>query len=339
MRFRKRLVLLGLVPLALAAAALAGQSSGHRRANGVIFACAKKHGGGLRVVANPSACRRGEVALSWNVQGPAGARGATGPAGPAGPPGPAGARGPAGATGPQGVAGANGAPGARGATGPVGPAGPQGPAGPRLGTLDELNGTACHAPGGNGTLSVSYDAATGAAVIKCVAGSGGGTSELKINEFMTGSTGAASNEFVELVNTGTAAADVGGYKVAYRSGAGTSDVTLGTIPSGTTIPAGGFYLFGGSGFAGSAVPDQSFSTALAATAGGLALRDASGAIVDSVGYGDATNAFVEGHPAAAPPATAAPGNSAVRLPDGHDTNDNAADFSISASPTPRAANH
>jgi hypothetical protein len=336
MRFRKRVVLLGLVPLALAAAALAGQSSGHRRANGVIFACAKKHGGGLRVVANPSACRRGEVALSWNVQGPAGARGATGPAGPAGP---AGARGPAGATGPQGVAGANGAPGARGATGPVGPAGPQGPAGPRLGTLDELNGTACHAPGGNGTLSVSYDAATGAAVIKCVAGGGGGTAELKINEFMTGSTGAAPNEFVELVNTGTAAADVGGYKVAYRSGAGTSDVTLGTIPSGTTIPAGGFYLFGGSGYAGSAVPDQSFSTALAATAGGLAVRDASGAIVDSVGYGDATNAFVEAHPAGAPPATAAPGNSAVRLPDGHDTNDNAADFSISASPTPRAANH
>jgi Lamin Tail Domain/Collagen triple helix repeat (20 copies) len=337
MRSRKRVVLLGLVPLALAlaAAALAGQSSGHRRANGVIFACAQKHGGRLRVVAKPSACRRGEVPLSWNVQGPAGARGATGPAGPAGP---AGARGPIGATGPQGAAGANGARGARGATGPAGPTGPQGPAGPRLGTLDELNGSVCHAPGGNGALSVGYDAATGAAVIKCVAG-GGGTAELRINEFMTGSTGAASNEFVELVNTGTAAADVGGYRLAYRSGAGTSDVTLGTIPSGTTIPAGGFYLFGGSGYAGSAVPDQSFSTALAATAGGLGLRDPSGAIVDSVGYGDATNAFVEGHPASAPPAAATPGNSAVRLPDGHDTNDNAADFSISASPTPRAANH
>ena len=339
MRFRKRAALLGLVPLALAAAALAGQSSGHRRANGVIFACAKRHGGRLRVVANPSACRRGEVPLSWNVQGPAGARGATGPAGPAGSAGPAGVRGPAGPTGQQGAPGANGAQGPRGATGPAGPQGPQGPAGPRLGTLDELNGTACHASGGTGTLSVSYDAATGAAVIKCVAGSGGGTADLRINEFMTGSTGAASNEFVELVNTGTAAADVSGYKLAYRSGTGTSDVTLATIPSGRTVPAGGFYLFGGSGYAGSVVPDQSFSTALAATAGGLAVRDAAGAIVDSLGYGDATNAFVEGHPAAAPPAAAAPGNSAVRLPDGHDTNDNAADFSVSASPTPKAANH
>src|SRR4051812_25111403 len=274
MRFRKRVAVLGLVPLALTAVALAGQSSGHRRANGVIFACAKKHGGGLRVVANPGACRRGEVALSWNVQGPAGTRGATGARGATGPAGPAGARGPAGTTGPQGAPGANGTPGARGATGP---AGPQGPAGPRLGSLDELNGTACHAPAGNGTLSVSYDAATGAAAIKCVSGGGGGTAELRINELMTGVSGAASNEFVELVNSGTAAADVSGYKLAYRSGAGTSDVTLATIPSGTTIPAGGFYLFGGSGYAGSATPDQSFSAALAATAGGAAPLRASGA--------------------------------------------------------------
>jgi hypothetical protein len=341
MRFpRRRLLLLGLVPLALAAAAVAGKSTEQRRANGVIYACAQKHGGRLRVVANPGACRRGEQALSWNIQGPAGAPGATGPAGPAGPIGPPGARGPAGPPGPQGVAGANGATGARGATGPAGPTGAQGPAGPRLGTLDDLNGTACHAPAGRGTLSVGYDSSTGAALIRCVTdGGGGGTAELRINEFMTGMTGAAANEFVELVNSGTAAADVGGYKLVYRSGAGTSDVSLGTIPSGTTIAAGGFYLFGGSGYAGSVTPDQSFSTSLAATAGGLALRDASGAIVDSLGYGDATNAFVEGHPAAAPPAAAAPGNSAVRLPDGHDTNDNAADYSVSASPTPRAANH
>jgi len=109
--------------------------------------------------------------------------------------------------------------------------------------------------------------------------------------------------------------------------------------SGTTLAAGGFYLFGGSGYAGSATPDQSFSTSLAATGGGVALRDANGVIVDSVGYGDAVNAFVEGHPASAPPAAAAPGNSAVRLPDGDDSNDNAADFSVSASPTPKAANH
>ena len=156
---------------------------------------------------------------------------------------------------------------------------------------------------------------------------------------MTGSTGAASNEFVEIVNAGTTAADVGGFKIAYRSAAGSSDITLATIPTGTSIPAGGFYLVGGSGYLGSHTPDQSFSASLASTGGGLAVRDSTGAILDSVGYGDATNAFVEAHAASAPPATAAPGSSSGRIPDGHDTNDNAADFSVSATPSPGAANH
>jgi Lamin Tail Domain len=160
-----------------------------------------------------------------------------------------------------------------------------------------------------------------------------------VNEFMTGSTGAASNEFVELVNVGSAAANVGGFKVAYRSAAGTSDTTLATIPDGTTIAAGGFYLLAGSGYLGLHAPDQTFSASLAATGGGLAVRDATGTILDSVGYGEATNAFVEGHVAAAPPVTAAPGSSSDRIPDGHDTNDNAADFSVSAVPSPGAANH
>ena len=135
------------------------------------------------------------------------------------------------------------------------------------------------------------------------------------------------------------AADLGGFKVAYRSSAGTSDITLATIPAGTTIPAGGFYLLAGRGYPGSHAADQSFSTSLAATGGGLAVRDTGGAILDSVGYGDTTNAFVEAHPATAPPATAAPGSSSGRIPDGHDTNDNSADFSVSATPSPGAANH
>jgi hypothetical protein len=78
---------------------------------------------------------------------------------------------------------------------------------------------------------------------------------------------------------------------------------------------------------------------LAATGGGLAVRDSTGTILDSVGYGDSTNAFVETHVTTAPPATAAPGSSSNRLPDGHDTNDNAADFSVSSTPSPGAANH
>lgn len=335
-RVRPLLLLATLVVILAAGAAFAGQSAPHRT-KGVVFACVQKQGGRLRVVAGAGSCRRGEQPLAWNIQGPQGKRGPSGADGSQGPAGASGAQGARGATGAAGPAGAAGQAGARG------PAGPTGPAGPRLGSLDELSGTTCHAPGGSGTLSVSYGASDGVASISCVVGGGGGggggSTGLAVNEVMTGITGAASNEFVELYNGGSSSVDLSGYKLVYRSSAGTSDVTLGTIPSGTTLAAGGFYLFGGSAYAGSATPDQSFSTSLAATGGGVALRDAGGAIVDSMGYGDAVNAFVEAHPASAPPAAAAPGNSAVRLPDGHDTNDNAADFSVSASPTPKGANH
>jgi hypothetical protein len=289
----------------------------------------KKKTGQVRIVGASAPCRRDESSVAWNGQG---ARGPEGAAGAAGPQGPAG---PAGAAGPKGDAGAAGA---AGPAGPAGPLGPAGPAGPSLPSLESLNGVGCHLAGAPGTASLTYDTG-GVATLKCVPSTGGSSAQIRVNEFMTGSTGAASNEFVELVNAGSTAADVSGFKVAYRASAGTSDTTLATIPAGTSIPAGGFYLLAGSGYLGSHAADQTFSTSLAATGGGVAVRDTTGTILDSVGYGDATNAFVEAHPATAPPATAAPGSSAGRIPDGHDTNDNAADFSVSATPSPGAANH
>jgi hypothetical protein len=155
---------------------------------------------------------------------------------------------------------------------------------------------------------------------------------------MTGVTGNATDEFVEIVNPTDSAIDASGYRVAYRAAAGTSDTALATIPDGTTIAAHGFYLLGGSGYSGSHAANQSFATALAATGGGLGLRDATAALVDSVGWGTATNAFVEGSATTAPPAAAAPGKSAGRTPDGHDTDNNAVDFSVLATPSPGTTN-
>jgi hypothetical protein len=322
--------LLTALPLVLVAGvALAAQPGGVRPSSAVIHACVKKNTGLVRIVGAAAKCRRGESSVTWNAQGARGAAGAPGTAGP---------QGPAGAAGTAGSKGAAGAVGPAGPAGPPGPAGPAGPAGPSLPSLESLNGVGCHLSGAPGTAALTYDA-DGVATLKCVPTSGGSSAQIRVNELMTGSTGAASNEFVELVNAGSSAADVGGFKVAYRSSAGTSDITLATIPAGTSIPAGGFYLLAGSGYLGSHAADQSFSTSLAATGGGVAVRDATGGILDSLGYGDTTNAFVEAHPATAPPATAAPGSSSVRLPDGDDTNDNAADFSVSATPTPGAANH
>ena len=318
-RFPIRTTRLVAIAVCLAAAAAAGafaQSS--LPLNGTTINACRFPGGWLRAVDIPSDCHRFERALSWNIAGPSGPQGPAGAAGPAGP---------AGAQGPQG---------ASGAVGPAGPEGPAGPPGTGLTSLDDLDGLACN--GGAGTVDLTFDGAD-AAVLTCVpSGGGGGEADLTVNELMTGITGAASNEFVEIANTGTAAADLSGWKLVYRSAAGTSDVVLATVADGTMLPAGGCFLFGGAAYAGGPAADQSFSASIAATGGGVGLRDAAGNLVDSVGWGTATNGLVEGTVASAPPMTEAPGTSTGRVPDGDDTNDNAADFALDASPTPKAAN-
>jgi hypothetical protein len=232
----------------------------------------------------------------------------------------------------RGVAGPTGPAGAQGSTGPQGP---QGPAGPGLASFDSLAGLGCTIGGQAGAISIAYDG-SGLAQIHCVAGAGG-DAVIRINEFSVGIEGALGDEFVEIANTGTAAADISGWKLVYRSGAGTSDVSLGTLADGTMLAPGAFFLFGGSAYSGAHPADKSFSAGLASSAGGVAIKDADGNIVDSVGWGDATNAFVEETTAAAPPIAPAPGKSDARHPNGHDTNVNSTDFTI-GDPTPGASN-
>jgi hypothetical protein len=80
-----------------------GQSGG---GSPTMTACVKKKGGAMRLA---NKCKRTERKVTWNQQGPAGARGADGLAGAAGAPG---APGPQGAAGPQGETGPPGPPGA-----------------------------------------------------------------------------------------------------------------------------------------------------------------------------------------------------------------------------------
>jgi lamin tail-like protein/collagen triple helix repeat protein len=311
-----------VLALLLAAAVPAGAAAVQHRPHDTtttIQACALKHHGSLRLVSTAADCRRYERPVAWNVRGPQGEPGTSGPAGPPGAAGPRGERGPA---------------------GPPGPQGPKGDPGAGIGSLEALDGVACRAGGQSGRVALSYDA-SGRATFTCTSAPPppSETPVVRINELATGTSASATDEFVELVNAGSAAADISGFKLVYRSAAGTSDVVLATVPDGTTVAAGGFYLLGGSGYAGATQANQSFSSGLAGTGGGVGLRGRDGQVVDSVGYGMATNAFVEAHAAPAPPATASPGSSDVRLPDGHDTDDNAADFSVSANATPGVANH
>jgi hypothetical protein len=282
---------------AAAAASVAAAGGGIPGPDGVIHACRKVEGGALRAVRAGVHCRAGERALRWNVRG---VRGPEGPSGPQGPPG------------------------------------PRGEPGPGLASFDELAGLPCTAGANTGVIEIAYEPGTGVATIRCAVAAPP-PAQLRINEFSTGVEGALSDEFIEIVNTGATALDLSGYKLVYRSAAGTSDVSLGTLPDGTMLAAGAFMLFAGSGYAGAHPADRSFSTSLSSSGGGLGLRDPTGILIDSVAWGTATNALVEGTAAAAPTIAASPGKSDGRHPDGHDTNDNSVDFT-EGDPTPGAQN-
>jgi lamin tail-like protein len=292
-----RIWICGLALAVVAVAGVALAEGGIPGRDGVINACRKIEGGRLRAVSSGERCRSYERPLRWNVRGPEG---------PAGPPG------------------------------PIGPAGPQGESGPGLASFDALVGLPCTAGSRSGAIAIDYDAATGDARIRCVV-SPAPAAPVRVNEFSTGVEGALTDEFVEIVNTGTEAADLSGYRLVYRSANGTSDVSLGALPDGTVLAAGAFLLFGGSGYAGARPADRSFATSLASSGGGLGLRDPSGALLDSVAWGTATNAFAEDRVAPAPTIAPAPGKSAGRHPDGEDTNDNGTDFT-EGDPTPGAGN-
>lgn len=162
---------------------------------------------------------------------------------------------------------------------------------------------------------------------------GGCTRRLVINEVQTrGAT--ASDEFVELYNPNSCAVSIGGFRLAYKSSGNSpaSGTTLHTFTAGTSIPANGFYVVGTASFPGA--KDATFNGGMADD-GQLALFEDDGSLRrDSVGWGTAAGDYVEG--SAAPKA---PTNGSVaRKSDGVDTDDNAADFSAAATPTPGAPN-
>jgi cysteine-rich repeat protein len=160
---------------------------------------------------------------------------------------------------------------------------------------------------------------------------------LKVNELVTGTTASATDEFIEVFNPCYVPVNLGGWKLVYRAAAGTSD-TVFVAWSGTTIQPRSYLLYAGSAYGGA--NDGVYSTgSMAAAGGGVAVRNSTNAVVDSVGYGTATNIFVEGAAVAAPPVVAPPGRSIGRFPNGVDTNQNSVDFHLTTSVTPRAANN
>jgi len=166
--------------------------------------------------------------------------------------------------------------------------------------------------------------------------------DMVISQFQTAgnSTTPALDEFIELHNTSSSSVDLNGYRVVYRSAAGINDVAMVEWTSSTIVPAGGYYLIATSAYDGPVSSNINYNTSMvsmSATGGGIAIRNGAlntGIIFDSVGYGTATNAFIETAVTAAPAANAGQ----ARKSNGcQDTDNNASDFSIVNPSAPRNA--
>lgn len=157
------------------------------------------------------------------------------------------------------------------------------------------------------------------------------------------------NKFVELYNPTNSAVSLAGWSLQYRSATSTgAPAASGVVELSKSIPAKGYFLIGlnSNGATGAALPtpDVSKDVAPSGTTGSVFLANVATAInpgtgsivnaanvVDYVGYGASLN--FEGAVAAYTGTNATPGS--ISRTGGLDTDNNAADFAFSATPTPQ----
>ena len=156
---------------------------------------------------------------------------------------------------------------------------------------------------------------------------------LLISQVQAGGAVNANDEFIEIHNGGTAAVDLNGYRIVYRSQNGVNDVgPMAVWTTSTMIQPGQYMLIAATSYDGGIAPDKVYdptvcACSLSVTNGGVAIRQGdnnTGTIIDSLGWGTVTNGFAEGT------ATTAAGNdnSKVRALNGcQDTDNNSTDFS------------
>lgn len=157
-------------------------------------------------------------------------------------------------------------------------------------------------------------------------------SAVKISEANAGDTVSTNNQFVELTNYGSEPIDVSGWKL-YRCGEnGTAYNQHAGLPAGTSIPAGGTYLYAqtSANLPGSTV-DQRYPTAMAWRDFGVMITTPTDRIVDRVGfYADRNSICTVGSPQAKK-ASSLQNESFHRV---GDTGDSSKDFMLAQERTP-----
>lgn len=133
-----------------------------------------------------------------------------------------------------------------------------------------------------------------------------------IAELASSGPAGDSDEFVELVNDGDQAVDLGGWTLARCTGSGRMrvDTIQLTIPAGTSLAPGERYLIAGAEYsgaandaasAGTAAADATAASAMADLAFGVAIADADGLVVDRVAVARLADSACQDDQAKLPP--------------------------------------
>ncbi len=159
---------------------------------------------------------------------------------------------------------------------------------------------------------------------------------LVLAEVVTGGA-SASDEYVEIYNAAAVATDLGGCELIYVTASGATTTRKAAFDPPLMLAPGAHLLVANSAGAYGPLADATYTGGLSGDGGSLALRHVGGAVIDAVSWGTASNAYVEGAVAPAPPAR----SSLERRPGGaagnwEDTNDNASDWMVQSNPIPQS---
>ncbi|QDE83691.1 lamin tail domain-containing protein [Myxococcus xanthus] len=221
--------------------------------------------------------------------------------------------------------------------------------------------------GGEGQLVAALNGQSIAAAVQ-VSGGGSSTGHIVISEFAPAGPGGAGDEFIELYNPTSSAVDISGWKLQYKSATGTTGYNSSfALPAGSVIAPRSYFLVVSTGYASSSGntvtgnANWGGTIAMGGSAGHvrlgypeMALTDAitSPLVVDTVGYGSNANQPEGTRIAAVPPvagsyerkasaastaATMVVGGADELLGNGHDSNDNSADFILRPTRQPQNA--